>query len=93
MLLRTKTLLTPKVVEVAEVVLEVEVVEVEVEEFNPVLLVQGLPTQEQASHKVANCPYQSQARDGWWKSQLGNVAPSPVGDLTGNAQQEDKENC
>ena len=29
---------------------------------------------EQANHKVANCPYQSQARDDWWKSQLGNVA-------------------
>ena len=40
---------------------------------------------EQANHKVANCPYQSQARDDWWKSQLGNIAPSPVGDLSGNA--------
>ena len=30
---------------------------------------------EQANHKVANCPYQSQARDGWWESQLGKVAP------------------
>ena len=48
---------------------------------------------EQANHKVANCPYQSQARDDWWRSQLVNVAPSPVGDLSGNAQQEDKENC
>ena len=48
---------------------------------------------EQANHKVVNCPYQSQARNDWWKSQLGNVAPSPVGDLSGNAQQEDKENC
>ena len=48
---------------------------------------------EKANHKVANCPYQSQAGDDWWKSQLGNIAPSPVGDLSGNAQQEDKENC
>ena len=48
---------------------------------------------EQANHKVANCPYQSQAMDNWWKSQLGTIAPSPVGDLSGNAQQEDKENC
>ena len=48
---------------------------------------------EQANHKVANCPYQSQARDDWWKSQLGNVAPSPVGDLSGNTLQEDKKNC
>ena len=47
---------------------------------------------EQANHKVANCPYQSQARDDQWKSQLGNVVPSPVGDLSGNAKQEDKEN-
>ena len=48
---------------------------------------------EQANHKVANCPYQSQARNDWGKNQLGNVAPSPVGDLSGNAQQENKENC
>ena len=48
---------------------------------------------EQANHKVANCPYQSQARDDWWKGQSGNVAPSPVGNLSGNVQQEDKESC
>ena len=48
---------------------------------------------EQANHKVANCPYQSQARDDWWKSQLGNVVSFPVGDLSGSAQQENKENC
>ena len=29
---------------------------------------------EQASHKVAQCPYQKQAKDSWWKNQLGNVA-------------------
>ena len=28
---------------------------------------------EQASHKVAQCPYQKQAKDSWWKNQLGNV--------------------
>ena len=28
---------------------------------------------EQANHKVAQCPYQKQAKDNWWKSQLGNV--------------------
>ena len=28
---------------------------------------------EQASHKVAQCPYQKQAKDSWWKDQLGNV--------------------
>ena len=28
---------------------------------------------EQASHKVAQCPYQKQAKVSWWKNQLGNV--------------------
>ena len=28
---------------------------------------------EQASHKVAQCPYWKQAKDRWWKNQLGNV--------------------
>ena len=28
---------------------------------------------EQASHKVAQCPYQKQAKDSWWKNQLSNV--------------------
>ena len=100
-LLKTKILLNLKVVEVAEVGLEAEVVEVEgrgglilcywCRDFLP---------KEQANHKVANCPYQNQARDNWWKSQLGNGAtlptrfvPSPVENLSGNAQQEEKENC
>ena len=55
---------------------------------------------EQANHKVANCPYQNQARDAWWKRQLSNGAtlpirsiPSPVGNLSGNTQQEGQENC
>ena len=55
---------------------------------------------EQANHKVANCPYQNKARDAWWEKQLSNGAtlptrsiPSPVGDLSGNTQQEDQENC
>ena len=55
---------------------------------------------EQANHKVANCSYQNQARDAWWKKQLSNGAtlpagsiPSPVGNLSGNTQQEDQENC
>ena len=54
---------------------------------------------EQANHKVANCPYQNQARDAWWKKTLGNgitlptgSIPSPVGNLSGNTQQEDQEN-
>ena len=28
---------------------------------------------EQAKHKVAQCPYQSQARTDWWKSQLSSA--------------------
>ena len=28
---------------------------------------------EQANHMVAQCPYQKQAKDSWWKNQLGNV--------------------
>ena len=55
---------------------------------------------EQANHKMANCPYQNQARDVWWKRHLDNGAtlptrtvPSPVGNLSGNTQQEDQENC
>ena len=54
---------------------------------------------EQANHKLANCPYQNQARDAWWKRQLGNGAtlptrsiPSPVENLSCNTQQEDQEN-
>ena len=35
---------------------------------------------EQAAHKVANCPFQSQARDDWWKGQLAaqQGADSPI---------------
>ena len=43
---------------------------------------------EQANHKVPQCPYQSQARNDWWKSQLSSTQgglPTP--------QSEDKENC
>ena len=42
---------------------------------------------EQASHKVAQCPYQKQAKDSWWKNQLGNVQ----GETT-TPQSEKKEN-
>ena len=38
---------------------------------------------EQANHKVAQCPYQSQARTDWWKSIQG--LPT--------TQNNDKENC
>ena len=42
---------------------------------------------EQANHKVAQCPYQKQAKDNWWKSQLGNVQGEPSA-----PQPENKEN-
>ena len=42
---------------------------------------------EQASHKVAQCPYQKQAKDSWWKNQLGNVQGE-----TAAPQLENKEN-
>ena len=31
---------------------------------------------EQANHKVAQCPYQKQAKDDWWKNQLSTVQGS-----------------
>ena len=42
---------------------------------------------EQANHNMAQCPYQKQAKDSWWKNQLGNTqgeTPAP--------QLENKEN-
>ena len=42
---------------------------------------------EQANHKVAQCPYQKQAKDNWWKSQLGNVQGE-----SSAPQSENKEN-
>ena len=42
---------------------------------------------EQANHKVAQCPYQKQAKNDWWKSQLGNVQEE-----TSAPQPESKEN-
>ena len=42
---------------------------------------------EQANHKVAQCPYQKQAKDNWWKSQPGNVQGE-----TSAPQPENKEN-
>ena len=42
---------------------------------------------EQASHKVAQCPYQKQVKDSWWKDQLGSVQGE-----TSAPQFENKEN-
>ena len=43
---------------------------------------------EQANHKVAQCPYQSQARNDWGKSQLSSTQEG-----LSTTQTEDKENC
>ena len=42
---------------------------------------------EQANHKVAQCPYQKQAKDSWWKDQLDNCRGE-----TAAPQLENKEN-
>ena len=42
---------------------------------------------EQANHKVAQCPYQKQAKDSWWKNRLGNTQGE-----TSAPQLENKEN-
>ena len=42
---------------------------------------------EQANHKVAQCPYQKQAKDSWWKNQLGSTQEE-----TSAPQLENKEN-
>ena len=42
---------------------------------------------EQANDKVAQCPYQKQAKDSWWKNQLGNIQGE-----TSAPQLENKEN-
>ena len=43
---------------------------------------------EQANHKVAQCPYQSQARNDWWKSQLSSTQKGLP-----TTQTKDKKNC
>ena len=43
---------------------------------------------EQANHKVAQCPYQSQARNDWWKSQLSSTQEGLP-----TTQTNDKKNC
>ena len=77
-------MLTLKEVEVAEMAIEVEV---EVEEVQYCAIGADFLPKEQANHKVAQCPYQKQAKDGWWKNQLGNIQGE-----TSAPQLEDKEN-
>ena len=43
---------------------------------------------DQANHKVAHCPYQSQARNDWWKSQLSSTQEGLP-----TTQTNEKENC
>ena len=43
---------------------------------------------EQANYKVAQCPYQSQSRNDWWKSQLSSTQ-----ERLATTQTEDKQNC
>ena len=31
---------------------------------------QNFVSEEEASHKIANCPYQSTARSDWWKTKM-----------------------
>ena len=74
-------------IEEAEVAIEVEA-EVEVEEVQYYAI--GVETsflKNKLSHKVAQCPYQKQAKDSWWKNQLGNVQGE-----TSTPQLEKKEN-
>ena len=66
--------------------IEVEA-EVEVEEVQYYAIDVDFLPKEQASHKVAQCPYQKQAKDSWWKNQLGNVQ-----DGGATPQLEKKEN-
>ena len=42
---------------------------------------------EHANHNVAQCPYQKQAKDSWWKNQFGNIQGE-----TSAPQLENKEN-
>ena len=52
-------------------------VEVEVEEVldlgqvkSCAIGVKNFVSEEEASHKIANCPYQSTARSDWWKTNM-----------------------
>ena len=58
---------------------EVEV-EVEVEEVSDLDFV----SEEEASHKIANCPYQSTARSDWWKTKMNKKS---------NHSTDSEENC
>ena len=44
---------------------------------------QDFVSEEEASHKIANCPYQSTARSDWWKAQMAKK-PTHSTDPEGN---------
>ena len=45
---------------------------------------QDFVSEEEASHKIANCPYQSTARSDWWKTQMNKKS---------NHSTDPEENC
>ena len=45
---------------------------------------QDFVSEEEASHKIANCPYQSTARSDWWKTQMNKKS---------NYSTDPEENC
>ena len=85
--LKVKALLILKEVEVVEVAIEVEgsgrgrgglILCYWCRDFLP---------KEQANQKVAQCPYQNQAKNDWWKNQLGSVQGDTLA-----TQPDNKEN-
>ena len=44
---------------------------------------QDFVSEEEASHKIANCPYQSTAKSDWWKAQMDKKSTHPT-DSEGN---------
>ena len=64
-------------------------VEVEVEEVSDLGKIlcywcQDFVSEEEASHKIANCPYQSTARSDWWKTKMNKKS---------NHSTDPEENC
>ena len=45
---------------------------------------QDFVSEEEASHKIANCPYQSTARSDWWKTKMNKKS---------NHSTDPEENC
>ena len=45
-------------------------------------------SEEEASHKIANCPYQSTARSDWWKTKIQNDSKPQIADTSQNSNFE-----